>query len=402
MTSADALRRILERAEMDGWTGSDPYDALLSPIGRALTPFGPVPRFVLSQIVLRVPFARTLAKPPGSVNTKALALFLGAVTRGRNLLGESRPRELSEELVGEIERRAVTAGDGLGWGYPFPWQSRSFWAPAGTPNAVVTATVGWHALDCADAFDDDTAHGLGLAAASFLASGLRTTPYETDGSALSYTALDETRVVNISALGARLLLRAATLGGDPNLAATGARLLRFVVRAQRPDGTWPYSVDRGGSWMDSFHTGYVIESLIDARELGYPVPDGVLSRGIEAYARFFGPDGSARLTLPEESPLDGHSAAQGIVTYASIATSGTVSLSQREAARTAALDIAAWSLRRLWVSGEAHFAFQIRGGRRDEREFLRWVQAWMALAMATVESLRRAEEPAASIPVGVA
>jgi hypothetical protein len=54
------------------------------------------------------------------------------------------------------------------------------------------------------------------------------------------------------------------------------------------------------------------------------------------------------------------------------------------------------------VGGEAHFAFQIRGGRRDEREFLRWVQAWMALAMATVESLRRAEEPAIEVPVSVA
>lgn len=401
MTHADALRRVLDRAEMDGWTGSDPYDALLSPIGRAVTRLGPLPRFVLSQVVLRVPLARTLAKPPGSVNTKALALFLGAVTRGRNLLGASRPRELAGELVREIERCATPAGDGLGWGYPFPWQSRSFWAPAGTPNAVVTATVGWHALDCAGAFEDDTAHALGLAAARFLASGLRTTPYDPDGSALSYTALDETRVVNISALGSRLLLRAATLSGEPHLADTGARLLRFVIRAQRPDGTWPYAVDRGGSWMDSFHTGYVLESLIYARELGYPVPDGVLSRGIEAYGRFFGPDGSARLTLPEESPLDGHSAAQGIVTYAAIAASETMSLSQREAARTAALEVAAWSLRRLWVSGEAHFAFQIRGGRRDEREFLRWVQAWMALAMATVGSLCRAEEPASAIPVAI-
>jgi hypothetical protein len=357
---------------------------------------------MLSQMVLRVPIARTLAKPPGAVNTKALALFLGAVTRGRNVLGVTRPRELAVELIGEIERRATPAAGGLGWGYPFPWQSRSFWAPAGTPNAVVTATVGWHALDCAGAFEDDTAHALGLGAARFLASGLRLTPFEPDGAALSYTALDETRVVNISALAGRLLLRAATLSGEADLAATGAKLFHFVLRAQRPDGSWPYSVDRGGSWMDSFHTGYVLESLIYAREMGFPVPDGVLSRGIEAYGRFFGPDGSARLTLPEDSPLDGHSAAQGVITHAAIATSNTVSRSQRDAARTAALDVAAWSLRHLWVSGDAHFAFQIRGGRRDEREFLRWVQAWMALAMASVEALSSVEEPAPTVPVGVA
>jgi len=401
MTPADALKRILDRAEMDGWAGSDPYDGLLSSIGRAVTHLGSLPRFVLSQVVLRVPVARTLAKPPGTVNTKALALFLGAVTRGRGLLGVTRPRELVRELLGEIERRATPAGAGLGWGYPFPWQSRSFWAPAGTPNAVVTATVGWHALDCAGAFDDDAAHAVGLGAARFLASGLRLTPVDPDGVALSYTPTDDTRVVNISALAARLLLRASTLSGEADLAALGGKLLRFVINAQRPDGAWPYALDRGGTWMDSFHTGYILESLVYARDMGYPVPDGVLSRGIEAYGRFFGRDGSARITLPDKAPIDAHSAAQGMVTYAAIAASHAASLSLRESARASALAIADRALEALWVRGDAHFAYQIRGGSRDEREFLRWVQAWMALAMATVESLRPAEQQAPE-PVGVA
>lgn len=402
MTSADALHRILDRAELDGWAGADPYDALLSPLGRAVTRFGGLPRFVLSQLVLRVPAARTLTNPPATVNTKGLALFLGAVTRGRHRLGATRPRALARELVAEIESRAEPAGGGLGWGYPFPWQSRSFWAPAGTPNAVVTATVGWHALACAEAFDDANARAVGLGAARFLASGLHVTPITADSAAISYTPGDRTRVVNVSALAARLLLRAAKAGAEPELAELGGRLLRFVLQAQRPDGTWPYSVDRGGTWMDSFHTGYVVESLVHAREMGFPVPDGALSRGIEAYGRFFGPNGSARLTLPDSSPLDAHSAAQGMVTYGAVAQSEAASDSRRHAARAAAFAIADWSLRALWVQGDSHFAYRIRGGWRDEREFLRWVQAWMALGMATVESLRVVGEPAPPVPAGVA
>lgn len=403
MTSADALQRILDRAELDGWAGSDPYDALSSPLGRAVARFGGLPRFVLSQLVLRVPVARTMAKPPATVNTKGLALFLGAVTRGRHVLGITRPRELARELVAEIETRATPSGGGLGWGYPFPWQSRSFWAPAGTPNAVVTVTVGWHALDCAEVFGDAHARALGLGAARFLASALRVTPVDPDGAALSYTPGDSTRVVNVSALAARLLLRAAKETNDADLAALGGKLMRFVLGAQRPDGTWPYSCDRGGAWMDSFHTGYVVESLVHARDLGYPVPDGALSRAIEAYGRFFGRDGSARLTLPATAPLDGHSAAQGMVTYGAIASSPSVSDSQRHAALAAAFAVSDWSLRTLWVRGESHFAYRIVRGWRDEREFLRWVQAWMALAMGTVESLRKVEEPvAAPVPVPVA
>jgi len=402
MTSADALHRILERAELDGWAGSDPYDALLSPLGRAVTHLGGLPRFVLSQLVLRVPAARTFTKPPVTVNTKGLALFLGAVSRGRHRLGPTRPHALARELIGEIESRAVPAGGGLGWGYPFPWQSRSFWAPAGTPNAVVTVTVGWHALHAAEAFDNANARALGLGAARFLAAGLRLTKVAPDSVAVSYTPADETQVVNVSALAGRLLLRAARVGGDPELAMLGAKLIRFVLQAQRPDGTWPYAMEKGGSWMDSFHTGYVLESLVHAREMGYPVPDGALSRGIEAYGRFFGSNGEARLTLPESAPLDAHSAAQGVVTYGAIAQSEAASDSRRHAARAAAFRISDWALRALWIQGESHFAYRITAGWRDEREFLRWVQAWMALAMATVESLRTVEETSDSIPAGVA
>ncbi|HET7498317.1 MAG TPA: hypothetical protein VFM00_08455 [Candidatus Eisenbacteria bacterium] len=402
MTSADALHRILERAELDGWAGSDPYDALLSPLGRAVTRFGGLPRFVLSQLVLRVPAARTFTNPPATVNTKGLALFLGAVTRGRHLLGPKRPRELARELIAEIESRATPAGGGLGWGYPFPWQSRSFWAPAGTPNAVVTVTVGWHALYAAEVFEDANARALGLGAARFLASGLNVTPVAPDAAAISYTAADRTRVVNVSALAGRLLLRAARVGGEPELAVLAGKLLRFVLQAQRPDGSWPYATEKGGAWMDSFHTGYVLESLVHAREMGYPVPDGALSRGIEAYGRFFAPNGAARLTLPESSPFDAHSAAQGMVTYGAVAHSEAASDSRRHSARAAAFAIADWSLRALWIPGESHFAYRIARGWRDEREFLRWVQAWMALGMATVESLRTVEATAPSMPVGVA
>ena len=402
MTTSDALQRILERAELDGWAGSDPYDALLSPVGRAVSRFGGLPRFVLSQIVLRLPAARTWANPPATVNTKGLALFLGAVTRARHLLGTTRSRELARELVAEIESRATPAGQGLGWGYPFPWQSRSFWAPAGTPNAVVTVTVGWHALDCAEAFGDASARALGLGAARFLASGLRITPDPPDGAALSYTPADATRVVNVSALASRLLLRAGKEAGDADLTTLGGRLLRFVLAAQRPDGSWPYASDKGGAWMDSFHTGFVVESLVSARDMGAPIPDGALSRGIEAYDRFFGRDGAARLTLAESSPLDAHSAAQGMITYGAIAAAPSLSDSRRHTARAAAFAIGDWALRALWVRGESHFAYRISRGWRDEREFLRWVQAWMALAMATVESLRTAQEPAPPVPVGVA
>jgi len=400
MTAAEAFQLTLHRARRNGWTGSDPYDGLLSPLASPVMRLGALPRFAFSQTVLRFPSFRRMASPPPSVNPKALALFLGAVTRGRRLIGEVRAQEFANELLDEIEKRSVRVGSTLGWGYPFPWQSRSFWAPANTPNAVVTSMVGWHALECVSGFGETRATEMAFGAATFLASRLQTTR-EGEGGALSYTQADRTRVVNISALGARLLLRVALLNRDRNLEALGTKLLHFVLGAQRPDGSWPYAADPGGAWVDSFHTGYVIESLMQIRSMGFSVPIAVLNRGMAFYRRFFGEDGSARLWLRDSAPLDAHSAAQGLITFAALSSWEDATPSMQAQAGQVASSIADWSLRELWIPSEDHFAYQMRKGRRDEREFLRWVQAWMALAMATAGSLRSAKQPVPAA-VGVA
>jgi len=385
VTNAGALDATLARAEAGGWAGCDPYDGLSSHLARTIIPLGKLPRFALSQILLRIPLARSLAKAPPTLNAKGLGLFLGATVRGRHFLGE-RAHSICETLRSQIALLGIRDGEAVGWGYPFPWQSRSFWAPAGTPNAVVTATVGWHLLDMADVFGDERARSLGLSAANYLAYGLNESHLD-DSAAISYTGSDHTKVVNISALAARLLARAANELPSQEYRDLAERLTQFVLRQQRADGTWPYAADPGSGWEDSFHTGYVLEALLGVRELGISIPSDALTRGFVSYARFFNADGGARLYASPRSTLDAHSAAQGIITYATLSSSTASSIPAWQGARQAALRIASWARESLWLPSKGHFAYRINGGRRDEREFIRWVQAWIALAMATAADL---------------
>jgi hypothetical protein len=79
------------------------------------------------------------------------------------------------------------------------------------------------------------------------------------------------------------------------------------------------------------------------------------------------------------------------------------SIPARGEARETALRIASWAREALWVESKGYFAYRIQGGRRDEREFTRWVQAWMALAMATAENIEKATAPdVAADAIGVA
>jgi hypothetical protein len=396
MTPESAFVAILERAERGGWAGPDPYDGLLSPLGRLALPFGSAARLVLIQATLRSAAFRRLVNPPPSVNPKGLGLFLGAVLRGHEILGPRRALDLGEALVVEIERAGNRSDRQIGWGYPFPWQSRFFYAPAGTPNAVVTATIGWHMSDWAERMSSPRAQELAISAAIYISDGL---PHQTagfDGAALSYTADSRAKIVNVSMLGARLLARAGRLASAsgyvnaPQAARMkdqAARLLRFVLSAQLPDGTWRYSLEARGRWIDSFHTGFILEALLQLRSIGLRVPDAAIRRGFDAYGQFFDPDGGARLSMDSRSPYDAHSAAQGIVTYAARALDGEESSAARDESLERVSCITRWSLDNLWLRDRRHFAYRIVRGRTHAQDYTRWVQAWMAFALGTASAV---------------
>ena len=389
MTRKEALSTILQHAEHAGWSGADPYDGLHSAIGSLAIPFGPPARLLVIQAALRLPWVRPLLGPRASVNPKGLALFLGAVVRGRAVLGEERAASLARTLVRELESRSQATGGGIAWGYPFPWQSRFFFAPAGTPNAVVTSTVGWHLFAAAEAFGDSSARSMAEGAGLFLRMGLR---WSVDSGwrpgtvfsgpvAVSYTPLDRTRIVNVAGLVARLLARL----GERERAEW---LTRYILESQLENGCWPYSPDRRGRWEDSFHTGFLLESLLHLRRDGVDIPSEALRRGFASYRRFFDPDGGARLYASPGAVHDAHSAAQGIVTYAAAAEErdGAVLAGTDPAAEVERISDAA--VRELWIAEHGRFAYRARGGARDERDFTRWVQAWMALGLATAEAMK--------------
>jgi len=193
------------------------------------------------------------------------------------------------------------------------------------------------------------------------------------GFAVSYTPADRTRVINISALCARLLARGGSERAQYTERAEG--LVRFVLGSQRHDGSWPYALDRGAGWEDSFHTGYVLESLLCVAERGIRIPEEAVARGFTAYRRFFDSDGGARLRAEATGSYDAHSAAQGVLTYASLARSRFGEVAAREGAMKRAHAIAEWALARLWLPDAGHFAYRIQNDRVDRRNFLRWVQA---------------------------
>ena len=102
--------------------------------------------------------------------------------------------------------------------------------------------------------------------------------------------------------------------------------------------SFPYGEGPGLEFVDSFHTGYVLECLCDLREAD-PGVDAAVAAGFEYYQdRFFDAHGRALLWPSKAFPEDAHSAGTGLSTLARLARAGVAdtSLLARVADRAAA------------------------------------------------------------------
>lgn len=302
------------------WRGIDPYDGLTSPLATLL----PVKfaRQAWTQLHRRSPVnLRPLCGIKPQLNSMAVALFA---------MGSGNAKLL--ELL-----RGMRNTDG-GWGYPFPWQSRAFYAPANTSNLICTALA---------------AKALGCDVTGFIEKHLMRDGW------ISYIAGNDTQVHNINMMGAALLGR--------------ADCMEWSVKRQRPDGSWWYGEAENQHWIDNFHTGYCLVAL---RESG-TFPEAA-ARGFAYWDKtFWTSEFAPRYYHDRPWPQEIHCCAQGILTY----------LAFGEPAKANA--VARWAIGHLW-DARGFFWYQRARWFTNRLCYMRWAQAWMYYALA---KLNETENP---------
>jgi hypothetical protein len=318
-------QRLHDYCRAQNWQGVDPYDALTAPIARHLP--GKLAKQVWTQIHRRTPVNfRAVCGIRPQENATALALFYAV----------NRDPSLRERLL------ALRNPDG-GWGYPFPWQSRAFYAPAHTSNLICTF---W------------ASRALGMDAQAFVERQLLHAGW------IGYIAGNDTQVHNINMLGAALIGR--------------RDCMEFSVRRQNPDGSWWYGEAANQRWIDNFHTGYCLVAL---RETGW-FPEAA-QRGFDYWDRtFWGPDFAPHYYHDRPYPFDTHCCAQGILTY--------LAFGQRDKADA----VARWAMANMWDE-RGFFWYQRSRWLTNRLCYIRWTQAWMYYALA---QLIKAHEPAPAHP----
>jgi hypothetical protein len=372
MLEASALTVLRRWVEARDFAGYDPYDALSSSILRILSLGSKWGRVAVIQGMKRCPvnLRRLLLVRPGH-NPKALGLFLeGYVRLCRNNLDDCARGRITH-LMELLESQRSSRCSGNGWGYNFDWQSRVFFVPRGTPSIICSSFIGHALLDVWETLHEQRALDLAVPIAQFFLRDLNRTP---DGETFcfSYTPVDTYAVHNANLLGASLLMRLYNVTQDFVLREAALAALAYSMKYQREDGSWFYSERPGSRWIDSFHTGFNLESIRRFLNLGQASEHlEAYSAGVEFYARkFFLPDGTPKYFHDRLFPIDIHSAAEAITFF-----SGEVAYTEL------AERVLAWALCNMY-DGSGQFWFQKHKRFTIRVPYMRWSQAWMFRALA--------------------
>lgn len=387
---AAILEAVLARAADCDWRGHDKHDGLNSPLVWATCGWSRPTRLLALQAVMRSPIdLRRLLAVPRVANPKGLALFVQALVNRWRIHGRQQDLDTAIGLAARLERLRSPEGawSGRGWGYQYPWQDLGFFAPRGTPNAVVTCFVSEALLDLHAVTGDGGHLRLVSDALPFLQHDLPRLVDTERELCLGYMPVPmDMRVMDVSVLIGALYARCSTLLPESRLGEDAQRLIHYVVGRQTPEGAWWYTDPPGASpvRIDNYHTGFILDALWRfMASAGDHALMPAYRKGLAFYARhLFEDDGAPRWMSDQRLPHDIHGSAQGVITFAR---------HEREYPGLAT-GIAHWAIEHLY-DGQGRFWYRRTRFGTNRTFFLRWNNGWMARALSDLLLHRQGPGP---------
>ncbi len=350
--------------------GHDPHDLLTSPVLRRVrggTRAARITRLAALQFGRRSGIdLRSLLRVPPTENPKALALFLGGLLKAKEKVTPHWEHD-AKDLV----HRLLRSMREFGWGYPFPWQSRTHFLSEHTPNIVTTSFVG-NALTEWDRHSPAPELERAIRRAAEYILSLQVHPAsEQNGVAFGYAENDSQIVFNASILGAGFLQNAGKLLANSSYIERAHHAAKFVMAHQRADGGWGYGLEKSQHWTDSFHTGFTIRSMkAIAEEVGDPRLANAALRGFEYYRQnFLEPDFAIGYFPHRRYPIDAHALGDAMLTFSAFGEQET------------AINIAQWAIEHL-RSPNGFFYYQRHRVFTNRIPYIRWSNAWIFRGLA--------------------
>ncbi|MEP7072336.1 MAG: hypothetical protein ABI839_08105, partial [Verrucomicrobiota bacterium] len=200
--------------------------------------------------------------------------------------GKSADFERALHFLDELEKSRCRGFDDFCWGYPFDWVTRGGTIPRETPLITTTPYAYEAFLQAYEIEPRPRWREILVSIAEHAARDIKSFPTSEKASSSSYTPSDGGGVINAAAYRASLLTSAAQVLGRDDYQEIAQRNLHFVLETQNADGSWFYATDGVRTFVDHFHTCFVLKALAKIeRRVPSDQTDKALASGVEYYLR---------------------------------------------------------------------------------------------------------------------
>lgn len=376
--------RLFSYCKAENFAGYDPFDGLNSCLFQLMPlKYSRLSRLAWLQMIKRSAInLRPALLVKKGVNPKGLALFALAELARFRATKEQIHADNAKDLLDRLLNAKITntTADGqttTAFGYNFDWQARAFYIPKGTPAIVPTAFASQALIEAYEAFGDEKYLNAAKEICTFILTGLNR-PIETDDElSFSYTPVDNSAIYNASLLAGECLARVGAITDNAVYLDIAAKTARYVIQRQRDNGAWGYGENSNHTWVDSFHTAFILLSL---KRISDRVPglaeetEQAITTGTNYWLdNFFLDNGTPKYYDNSVYPVDIHSVAAAI--------SSLCELNNDERMLPLAAKIADWAATNMH-DPQGFFYYQKRKRGTVKTPFMRWGQAWMTYALA--------------------
>jgi rhamnogalacturonyl hydrolase YesR len=386
-----SLDQLLNWIERNGYAGWDPYDIKgkkwvigLADRGRHSFFFRYL-RETVYEFFYRFPLSsRKALKIKPAINPKAMGLFASAYLQLYQVSGKKKHLLSSHECLDWLIGNASGQGPGMGWGYPFDWQSDKL-IPAHTPNGIVTTAAGDAFWRFYKHYGDKKYLDYCERIAQFLSS-LPVDRMDGDKLCFSYTPAQKNHVHNLNLFVAEFLIKTGMELKNQRWTEMGNQAVNYTLNDQLENGSFDYNgpPEKPLRFIDHYHTGFVLRMLYSIWEFtGREDVYSATEKCLQHYVGNFFEDGTIPKLLPHRKyRIDIHSCAESIICLSEL--SGTWPQYLPIAHR-----VLNWTIDNLQdPSGYFHYGYLKSRftGRiyRSRIPYIRWGQAWMLKAFSTI------------------
>jgi rhamnogalacturonyl hydrolase YesR len=375
----EPLNKLISYIERQGYKGYDPYDTLNSFI--PLQWFGKYIQSLAIQFQKRNPVnIRPLLGIKKEYNPKGMGLMLQGFSLLYQKTQNPEYKRKMDFLFDWLKTNYSKGYSGYCWGYYFTWTNPQKSLKAFQPTIVVTSFVCKGIFEYFKATGNDEAKELLISASNYILNDLPVTENEY-GICFSYSDLIKDCCFNASMLGTEVLAKVYSLTSNKELLDKIEKSVQFTLHYQKSDGRWDYAINIDNDCVDNqtdFHQGFVLESLNEIAEYCKIKDIGKsITMGLDFYYNEqFLKNGQSKWRLPKTYPTDIHGQAQGIITFSKMQKFENNYLEF-------ANKIAKYTIENM-AKADGRFIYQKSFIWENKISYMRWSQAWMLLALATL------------------